>query len=302
MAYRVNAKDQEIIIEDGTVNTDTPLKLIGRDYFGYGDEIAQNFIDLLGNFAGAEAPANPVVGNTWFESPGDTFNVWNGVEWLGLSFTSYTVYDNQSTPLGHNVFVVMSEGVPVCVMSSVDAFTINTTYPVGTMTKTLYDIWGTTQIKKGINLNPSTGAEVFKMHGTATEAEYADVAELYASDAEYEPGTVVKLGGSAEVTQTTAPLCDNVFGVVSTNPAYLMNSTLAGTSVAVALSGRVPCRVIGEVRKGQRLVASETPGVARVATEHEHSEGLDWFRVIGRALEDKTTLAEGKVEIVVGTK
>lgn len=306
MAYRVNAKDQEIIIEDGTVNTDTPLKLIGRDYFGYGDEIAQNFIDLLGNFAGAEAPTNPVVGNTWFgtdDEDKDTFNIWNGLEWLRFAFNSYTVYDTEDLP--HTVFVIMTDSTVVCVVSGDPEFTLSSSNNyIGKMTRTLYNIWGTNSknIKQGINLNPSTDNGIFKLHGTATEAEYADVAELYASDAEYAPGTVVKLGGSAEVTQTTAPLCDNVFGVVSTNPAYLMNSTLAGTSVAVALSGRVPCRVIGEVRKGQRLVASETPGVARVATEHEHSEGLDWFRVIGRALEDKTTLAEGKVEIVVGTK
>ena len=93
-----------------------------------------------------------------------------------------------------------------------------------------------------------------------------------------------------------------VFGVVSSNPAYLMNSAMQGTSVPVALEGRVPVRVIGEVKKGQRLVASETPGVARGVTKFEHAEGDDWFRMVGRALEDKTTLGEGLVEAVVGAK
>ena len=301
MAYTVTYKDGTIIVEDGTINTETPLSLIGRDYFGYGNEVAQNFVDLLSNFAGDQPPQNPITGNPWFNTSNNTQNFWNGTEWLGTTINSYEVFDNSDA--SHNVFVIQSEGTVVCVMSASNAFTLSAsnTY-VGTMTRTLYDAWGATQIKKGINLNPTAGTETFKLHGTATSAEYADLAELYASDAEYEPGTVVKLGGSAEVTQTTVALCDNVFGVVSTNPAYLMNSMQEGTSVAVALAGRVPVRVIGEVRKGQRIVASETPGVARVATEHEHSEGLDWFRVIGRALEDKTTLAEGKVEIVVGTK
>jgi hypothetical protein len=140
------------------------------------------------------------------------------------------------------------------------------------------------------------------MYGTALRALYADLAELYASDAEYEPGTVVKIGGEAEVTQTTEAFCTEVFGIVSTNPAYLMNSALEGTTVAVALEGRVPCRVIGEVRKGQRLVASEVPGVARAATEYERNEGLDWFRVVGRALENKDTIGIGLVEVVVGVK
>lgn len=304
MAYTVNSNDKTIVIEDGTINTETPLSLIGRDYFGYGTEIAQNFVDLMQNFAGDNPPADPVTGNGWYNTSNNTFNLWNGAEWNGTTFNNYTVYDNNDDP--HNVFVIMSNNIVVCVMSADEEFILNNTVDYNnTMTEMLYNSWGSTPIKKGININPTeedVGFSAFKLHGTATTAEYADVAELYSSDQEYAPGTVVKLGGSAEVTQTTTALCDNVFGVVSTNPAYLMNSTMEGTTVAVALAGRVPCRVIGEVRKGQRIVASETPGVARIATENEHSEGLDWFRVIGRALEDKTTLAEGNVEIVVGTK
>jgi hypothetical protein len=288
MAYTVNYKDGTIIVEDGTINTETPLSLIGRDYFGYGSEIAQNFVDLLSNFAGDTPPADPVTGNPWFNTLDETFNIFNGSDWLGSTFNEITVLDNFNTE--HRVFLVKADSAIVAVFSSVE-FILNVTETE------LLAALPTSTVGAGVTL-----ASGMKFHGTATSAEYADLAELYASDAEYAPGTIVKLGGSAEVTQTTAALCDNVFGVVSTNPAYLMNSAMVGTSVAVALAGRVPCRVIGEVRKGQRLVASETPGVARVATEHEHSEGLDWFRVIGRALEDKTTLAEGKVEIVVGTK
>ena len=72
--------------------------------------------------------------------------------------------------------------------------------------------------------------------------------------------------------------------------------------VAVALEGRVPCKVIGQVRKGQRLVTSEEPGIARAVSDYERQEALDWYRIVGRALEDKTTEGEGLVEVVVGRK
>ena len=149
-------------------------------------------------------------------------------------------------------------------------------------------------------MNPDTTTHTYKFVGTATQAEYADLAEMYTSDAEYAPGTVVKIGGEAEVTQTTEAFCPDVFGIVSTNPAYLMNSMTEG--VAVALEGRVPCKVIGPVRKGQRLVTSEEPGVARAVSDYERQEALDWYRIVGRALEDKATEGEGLVEVVVGRK
>ena len=140
------------------------------------------------------------------------------------------------------------------------------------------------------------------MHGTATTALYADLAELYTSDVAYEPGTVVKIGGESEVTQTTIEHCPEVFGIVSTHPAYLMNSGAEGLTVPVALEGRVPCKVIGEVRKGQRLVTSTEAGVARAIASYEKEVGMDWFRVVGRALENKDTLGVGLIEVVVGVK
>jgi len=101
--------------------------------------------------------------------------------------------------------------------------------------------------------------------GTATESYYADLAENYLGDAEYEPGTVLVFGGSAEVTTTDIRSDRRVAGVVSTNPAHLMNSQLEGTYVtAIALQGRVPCKVIGRVNKGDMLVAAAIPGYAIV--------------------------------------
>jgi hypothetical protein len=98
-------------------------------------------------------------------------------------------------------------------------------------------------------------------NGTATSAQYADLAERYAADEEYDVGTVIAIGGTAEVTAANEDNAHAVIGVVSENPAYLMNSGLEG-GTAIALKGRVPVKVIGEVNKGDRLTPSSTPGRA----------------------------------------
>jgi hypothetical protein len=131
---------------------------------------------------------------------------------------------------------------------------------------------------------------------TASSARYADLAERFAADATYTPGTVVELGGAKEITAAVQELSDEVFGVISTRAAYLMNSD-AGSDIthpAVAVSGRVPVRVIGQVKKGDRLVSAGA-GLARAASREE----ITAFNVIGRALEDKNTENEGTVEAIV---
>ena len=122
------------------------------------------------------------------------------------------------------------------------------------------------------------------------------MAEIYASDEQYEAGTVVKLGGSAEITQTTNHADTEVFGVISTDPAYLMNKDAEG--LPVALTGRVPVKVIGKVRKGERLISSDVPGVAWALGEDEY----DARAVIGRRLEDKEDGDAGIIEAVIGVK
>tara|TARA_B100000963_G_scaffold168901_1_gene146750 strand:- start:14891 stop:17056 length:2166 start_codon:yes stop_codon:yes gene_type:complete len=142
----------------------------------------------------------------------------------------------------------------------------------------------------------SASARFGTFHGEATSAQYADLAEIYTADADYEPGTVVKLGGSAEVTQTTSFNDPEVFGVVSTNPAYLMNAEEEG--VAVALSGRVPCKVEGRIKKGERLVSGSKPGFAKALGNNEY----DMRSVVGRALVEKDTFDDAVIEVVVGVK
>jgi hypothetical protein len=135
--------------------------------------------------------------------------------------------------------------------------------------------------------------------GNQINANYADVAERFAADAEYAPGTVVSLGGAAEITKAVEELTENVFGVISTQAAYLMNSK-AGPSTThppVAMTGRVPVRAVGTVRKGDRLVAAGA-GLARSARPGE----ITAFNVIGRALEDKSTDLEGMVEAIVSIR
>ena len=131
--------------------------------------------------------------------------------------------------------------------------------------------------------------------GTATESYYADLAENYLGDADYEPGTVLVFGGDAEVTVTTTKDDHRVAGVVTTNPAHLMNSELTGDHVTgIALQGRVPCKVIGKVAKGDLLVASAIEGYAMV--NNTPNAGT----IIGKALEVKDTTGRGVVEVVVG--
>lgn len=133
--------------------------------------------------------------------------------------------------------------------------------------------------------------------GVATSAKYADLAERYESDKEYAPGTVVCLGGDKEITASIKPGDDTVFGVISTNPAHLMNSDAGDnkTHPPVALSGRVPCKVVGQVKKGQRLMASSLEGVA---CAWDASFGT--LAIIGRALSEKTAHGVEVIEIVVG--
>ncbi len=131
-------------------------------------------------------------------------------------------------------------------------------------------------------------------NGTATSAHYADLAEKYEADADYEPGTVLVIGGESEVTISDEAGSYKVVGVVSTDPAYLMNSESNG--VAVALRGRVPCKVTGNVNKGDVLVASDIPGHAMVGAM---AHTLSPLQIIGRALESKTDAQPGVIEIIV---
>jgi hypothetical protein len=131
----------------------------------------------------------------------------------------------------------------------------------------------------------------------ATSAVYADLAEMYAADSDYEPGTVVEFGGVNEITASSTDHSILVAGIISTNPSYLMNSAQAGEhALPVALTGRAPCRVVGKINRGARLTTSSITGVATVLDIAKYQPGC----IIGKALEDYDSDKVGIIEIAVG--
>jgi hypothetical protein len=139
---------------------------------------------------------------------------------------------------------------------------------------------------------------------TATQARYADVAENYLADADYPPGTVVTIGGANEITACGS---DNYpIGVISTDPAHLLNSELTA-GLPVALLGRVPIRIIGSVNKGQKIYADS---IGRASTNVEIASSDKQFselqieraqveRFVGIALEDNADEDEKLVECIL---
>ena len=146
----------------------------------------------------------------------------------------------------------------------------------------------------------TTGARFNNVYGVtfigiSNQAKYADLAENYQADAEYAPGTVVSFGGSKEITQSNIDADTAVAGVVSENPAYLMNSHQEGTHVtALALQGRVLCNVTGFINKGDLLVSA---GNGQARAEKTPSVGT----VIGKALQNHAG-GNGAIEVVVGVR
>jgi hypothetical protein len=174
---------------------------------------------------------------------------------------------------GNNAAIIWDE--------SADKFTM------GTTTATAGD--------KSGGITVAVGTLVANLEGTASAAEYSDVAERFAADTAYEAGTVVALGGAEEITQVNEEGSDEVFGVISSlnQAAFKMNNG-AGTDEThplIAMTGRVNVKVIGSVNKGDRLISASVPGYARAATKAECTA----FNVIGRALTGKTEAGQGSV-------
>ena len=136
-----------------------------------------------------------------------------------------------------------------------------------------------------------------RLFAQATTALYADLAEMYVADAKYEPGTVLVFGGNQEVTMSTITHDNKVAGVVSTNPAHIMNSGLQGEfTVEVALMGRVPVKVIGNISIGDRVVTSNRAGVAEALDMTRYQPGV----IIGKAIQSYSGNDVGVIEVVVG--
>jgi hypothetical protein len=312
MAYTLTYSIGTITVIDTTLNTQTSLSLPGRNYAGYGQPVDQNQISLLENFASypVTGPANAIPGQTWFDSDSVTFNVnisttstanWQSLVTTGTSNTSFgnlTVTGNSSlanlTVTGNTTLANLT----VTGNTTLANLTVtgNTTLANLTVTGNLT----TTHITTGGNtiLGDFTGNWTLTA-GSKLNATYADLGERFAADDEYEAGTVMEMGGIAEITSVRDDLSDIVFGVISESAGVTMNSGAGtqSTHPTIAMTGRVPVKVIGKVSKGDRLVSAGN-GRARAAKKNEATP----FNTVGRSLENKLTDSEGKVLAAVSAK
>jgi hypothetical protein len=236
-------------------------------------------LTVTGNVAGGNLTTAGQVSATGNVSGGNLNVTGNIVDTGALSIITAASGNVSLAPNGTNVLVVTTTGANV---------TGNLSISTGTVT--LGNIVNANANGVG-NIGSSSGY-FNTIFATATSAQYADLAELYLADKNYNPGTVLEFGGMQEVTLCNTPNTHKVAGVVSTNPAYVMNSGLAGDYVCkLALVGRVPCLVRGPVEAGDLLV-SDTNGWARV--NNDATAG----RIIGKSLQ--SSFNDGEIEIVVG--
>ena len=289
-----------IIVNDGTIDTSTSLGLIGKNYTRFGETLNENLLHLLENFADTNAPSNPSEGQLWYDTTNSLLKLYDSGVWTTISTSAGTTkveFRNRKDTGGnyHKTIEHIVDGNIVTIM--VDDTTAWTPHADEKLEDGLTAL--STQfasIQSGVNMNSTTH---YKFRGIATSAEYADLAERYEADAEYEAGTVVKIGGDKEITETTEEVDDDVFGIVSASPGFEMNAGAGSdaTHPFVALAGRVPCKVIGPINKGDRLVSSTTPGHAQA-----EKKGDTIRSIIGRSLESKDSDEAGTVEVVVGAR
>jgi hypothetical protein len=231
--------------------------------------------------------ATSVGGQTpLFQGTATDAQLLDGIDSTG--FLSSTTNDTTSGTLG----VLNDSGLTVGADQDLRLSVAGTTATISNQTSN-----GNIAFNVNVGGTPTTVMTIFGANGTVSgnqiNANYADVAERFEADEILEAGTVVELGGDKEITRVRDELSDSVFGVISTRAAYLMNSSAGSdeTHPPVAMTGRVPVRVIGVVNKGDRLVSAGN-GTARSAKPG----------VIGRALTGKNTTDLGTIEAIVTIK
>ena len=237
----------------------------------------------------------------------------NGGIGVGGAIYGNTVYDQNNrvlTGLTNGTGVTISGTAPTLTVSigqsvgTSDNVTFNSVNTAGTVRPSSNGgsaLGSTSYYWSDIYVNnlraPSGGGTVYGSwtlgSGASFQATYADLAERYRSDnLEYTPGTVLVFGGTAEVTISTQMNDRRVAGVVTLDPAYLMNVGIEG--VDIALQGRVPCKVIGKITKGDLLVTSGIAGVAMANNDPKMGT------IIGKALQDYDSDLVGMIEVAVG--
>ena len=259
--------------------------------------------------AQATAPANAVAGDFWFSTTNGILYqyVADGTsdQWVDMSgvatppatssATANTVVERDTNASFTANVITVSEVVSTGNVTG-NYFVGNgshVTALIGNINVNVAGVTVSTFVSSGlavgnvINLNANGVGNIGNSSGyfnrifaTSTSALYADLAEVYTADQNYDPGTVMIFAGPVEITQSTNDHDTRVAGVVSTNPAYIMNSGMAG--VALALTGRVPCWVQGPVHKGEILVTGTQPGTARRLDKDKWKPGC----VIGKSMTD----------------
>jgi hypothetical protein len=245
-------------------------------------------------------PVNPTYGQLYIDPTTNQLFLWNGTSYVLVGPQSSSPTSNNAsfeTIAGISVYRIILNGQTIGLWASA-------ALPVGSLQNNPPPYNDVNNFPNGLDLGLNLPQNAL-LNGTAVSAEYADLAERYEIDDPENAitGTVVAIGGSKEITATKTDSDVNVFGVISSNPGLRMNHA-AGSDAShpyIALAGRVPCRVNGKVEKGDRLVTSEIPGVARVVTAVELKK-ISHLAIFGRALEDKETTGLGLVKIVVGAK
>jgi hypothetical protein len=241
------------------------------------------------------------IGNTTVVGTGATQNLYNSVaSTLNIGSAASTVrIGAASGTLTIGNTIVVGAGASQDLYNTV-ATTMN--FAGAATTLNIGNASGANLIRGTTTLNvlaaDGDGSQVtgnWTLSGGATfQATFADLAEWYGADAEYESGTVLIFGGASEVTLTTISNDSRVAGVVTTDPAYIMNVGQEGTRACIALQGRVPVKVTGTIRKGDMLTTSSIPGYACKAMNPTVGT------IIGKALENKDDPGTGTIQVAIG--
>lgn len=307
MSYVINYSGGIITIPLNTANTTaTPLTLVGRNWTsanaqqGYGQALNQNFVSLLENFANTVQPSNPLKGQFWYDISTNEVKVNDGTpaapSWSVLATGGATPTgisngtSNVGIPLINGNIEMTAGGVANVVVVTNAGANIN-----GYVTATTVQ---SADITTGANTTAGTMTGTWTLTtGSTLQSTYADLAEYYTIDRSAGAATVVEFGGSAEIRVCQTPMSRAVAGVISSNPAFVMNTdTVVKGQIreAVALQGRVPCKVLGPTSKGDLMVSAGQFGAAMRCDDPVPGS------IIGKALEDKSSADLAIIEIAVG--
>jgi hypothetical protein len=261
---------------------------------------AANSIIKSGTAGDIDIAELKINGTTFIDRSSNTLNVKSQGAWTAMTITGTTNSDGvvvvNGTLDAANATVktaTLTSGAVSTVMNVTGNIRLTTSSQLDLYTNSVTLLTKTLSTGAAGNRGDVTG-DWYIGSGSQFRATYADLAENYEGDQEYEPGTVLVFGGDKEVTTTKFVNDTRSAGVVTTNPAYVMNEEQTGIKVCIALAGRVPCKVVGRVKKGDMLTTSATPGYACKALNPTLGS------IIGKALEDKDYGEAGVIQVAVG--